>query len=149
MLISFLLSRNIEDMRNMRKCPKCEDQTLGEYWTQSQMIDRCAHCGGQFFDEHELTSIIKMVEVIQKIEIDELDIETLDVRSRPSYLCPEDNEKMKREDYGGVAVDKCPKCAGIWLDKGEIIALKGTEDHIKNNMQLYINLGSGPEEKDV
>ncbi len=133
----------------MRKCPKCENQVLGEYWTQSQMVDRCANCGGQFFDENELTPIIKMVEIIQNIEIDEPEIETLGEVSRPSYLCPEDGTKMSREDYGGVPIDKCPECNGIWLDKGEIIALKGTEDHIKNNMKLYISLGSGPEEMDV
>tara|TARA_B100001142_G_scaffold272088_1_gene278911 strand:- start:246 stop:638 length:393 start_codon:yes stop_codon:yes gene_type:complete len=129
----------------MRKCPKCHNQVLGEYWTQSQMVDRCATCGGQFFDVNELESIIEMVEIIKEIEIDEPDIETLQETSTPSYLCPEDENKMVREDYGGVSVDSCPKCDGIWLDKGEIIALKGTEDHIKNNMKLYISLGSGPE----
>ena len=129
----------------MRKCPKCHNQVLGEYWTQSQMVDRCATCGGQFFDDNELESIIEMVEIIQEIEIDETDIETLEETSTPSYLCPEDENKMVREDYGGVSVDICPKCDGVWLDKGEIIALKGTEDHIKNNMKLYISLGSGPE----
>lgn len=113
------------------------------------MIDRCATCGGQFFDENELAPIIKMVEIIQSIKINEPEIETLSEASRPSYQCPEDGTKMIREDYGGVPIDKCPECDGIWLDKGEIIALKGTEDHIKNNMKLYISLGSGPEEGDV
>ena len=128
----------------MRTCPCCTDQSLGEYWTQSQMIDRCAKCGGQFYDHGELESIIKMVQTLQQIELDEPDIETLDPRTRSRYVCPVDGEEMKRNDYGGVAVDSCLKCKGIWLDKGEIIALKATEDHIRNNMNLYINLASGP-----
>ncbi|MDC0526387.1 zf-TFIIB domain-containing protein [Euryarchaeota archaeon] len=131
----------------MRKCPKCKDQALGEYWTQSQMIDRCANCGGQYYDHQELDSIIEMVRIIQKIEIDEPDIETLEELSRSNYKCPVDEQEMERKDYGGIAVDSCPKCKGVWLDKGEIVALKATEDHIRNNMKLYINLASGPEEK--
>ena len=128
----------------MRNCPNCTNQALGEYWTQSQMIDRCAKCGGQFYDYGELESIIEMVKNLQQIELDEQDIETLDPRIRSNYICPADGEKMKRKDYGGVAVDICSKCEGIWLDKGEIIALKATEDHIRNNIKLYINLASGP-----
>ena len=133
----------------MRKCPKCDDQTLGEYWTQTQMIDRCANCGGQYYDHEELDSIIDMVKILQQIKLDEPDIETLDEISRSRYGCPEDGKKMERKDYGGVTVDICQKCGGIWLDKGEIIALKATEDHIRNNMRLYIHLASGPENKEV
>ena len=130
----------------MRKCPKCKDQALGEYWSQSQMIDRCANCGGQYYDNQELDSIIDMVRILQKIELDEPDIETLDKLSRSHYECPVEGQEMERKDYGGIAIDSCPKCQGIWLDKGEIIALKATEDHIQNNMKLYINLASGPME---
>ena len=86
-----------------------------------------------------------MVQTLQQVELDEPDIETLDPRTRSKYICPVDGGQMKREDYGGVAIDSCPKCEGIWLDKGEIIALKATEDHIRNNMKLYISLASGPE----
>ena len=123
----------------MRTCPCCTDQALGEYWTQSQMIDRCAKCGGQFYDHGELESIIKMVQTLQQIELDEPDIETLDPRTRSRYVCPADGEEMKRKDYGGVAVDACLKCRGIWLDKGEIIE-KGTHETLLKNRNFYYYL---------
>ena len=133
----------------MRKCPKCDNQTLGEHWTQTQMIDRCANCGGQYYDQEELDSIIDMVKILQEIKLDEPDIETLDEVSRSRYDCPEDGGKMNRKDFGGVTVDTCQKCGGIWLDKGEIIGLKATEDHIQNNIKLYIHLASGIVNKEV
>ncbi len=35
-------------------------------------------------------------------------------------LCPKDQTLMIKLTSKGVTVDKCPKCGGIWLDKGEM-----------------------------
>ncbi len=34
--------------------------------------------------------------------------------------CPECNETLVMADKQGVEIDYCPKCRGIWLDKGEL-----------------------------
>ena len=34
--------------------------------------------------------------------------------------CPIDNEMLVMADRGGVEIDYCPKCRGVWLDRGEL-----------------------------
>ncbi len=34
--------------------------------------------------------------------------------------CPVDNETLVMSDRGGVEIDYCPKCRGVWLDRGEL-----------------------------
>lgn len=34
--------------------------------------------------------------------------------------CPNCSETLVMADRNGVEIDYCPKCRGIWLDKGEL-----------------------------
>ena len=34
--------------------------------------------------------------------------------------CPIDNETLVMTDRSGVEIDYCPKCRGVWLDRGEL-----------------------------
>ncbi|MEH7827974.1 zf-TFIIB domain-containing protein [Gemmobacter denitrificans] len=34
--------------------------------------------------------------------------------------CPVDNETLVMMDRQGIEIDYCPKCRGIWLDRGEL-----------------------------
>ena len=34
--------------------------------------------------------------------------------------CPADNETLVMTERGGVEIDYCPKCRGVWLDRGEL-----------------------------
>ena len=34
--------------------------------------------------------------------------------------CPNCNETLVMADRQGIEIDYCPKCRGIWLDKGEL-----------------------------
>lgn len=34
--------------------------------------------------------------------------------------CPADNETLVMADRNGVEIDYCPKCRGVWLDRGEL-----------------------------
>lgn len=35
-------------------------------------------------------------------------------------LCPIDQTELLMTDRNGVEVDYCPKCRGVWLDRGEL-----------------------------
>lgn len=35
-------------------------------------------------------------------------------------LCPLDNTDLLMTDRQGVEIDYCPKCRGVWLDRGEL-----------------------------
>lgn len=34
--------------------------------------------------------------------------------------CPIDGSELKMTDRQGVEIDYCPKCRGVWLDRGEL-----------------------------
>lgn len=34
--------------------------------------------------------------------------------------CPTDNTDLQMTERQGVEIDYCPKCRGVWLDKGEL-----------------------------
>lgn len=34
--------------------------------------------------------------------------------------CPVDNETLVMTDRNGVEIDYCPRCRGVWLDRGEL-----------------------------
>lgn len=34
--------------------------------------------------------------------------------------CPHDNETLLISERHGVEIDYCPKCRGVWLDRGEL-----------------------------
>jgi uncharacterized protein len=34
--------------------------------------------------------------------------------------CPVDNETLVMADRSGVEIDYCPRCRGVWLDRGEL-----------------------------
>ena len=34
--------------------------------------------------------------------------------------CPIDNETLVMADRSGIEIDYCPKCRGVWLDRGEL-----------------------------
>lgn len=34
--------------------------------------------------------------------------------------CPIDGERLVMADRNGVEIDYCPKCRGVWLDRGEL-----------------------------
>ena len=34
--------------------------------------------------------------------------------------CPVDGSELVMTERGGVEIDYCPKCRGVWLDRGEL-----------------------------
>ena len=37
-----------------------------------------------------------------------------------SMRCPKDGTVLASVDQHGVTVEECPKCGGLWFDKGEV-----------------------------
>jgi Zn-finger nucleic acid-binding protein len=125
----------------MRKCYECGLE-LEEIDFHGQKVDRCDKCEGLFFDKGELESILHLVKLFQTIKVGETDIDSVpEHEHRRIVSCPEHNIPMKPLDLAGLTIDQCPECFGLWLDNGEISALKMAENHIQQNIQLYIRLG--------
>jgi len=125
----------------MRLCPSCSAE-LQEVELYKEVIDRCNKCGGAYFDRGELESIITLVEVFRKIKLDEAELDTIpELEKIKEVKCPADGMIMKKIEIAGTYIDICPGCEGIWLDSHEIVALKIAENHIRENLNLYVRLG--------
>lgn len=124
-----------------RICHACNQQLKIETM-QGQQVDRCPECEGIFFDKGELGSIVHLVKLYQGLKLEEEDIDSVPIAEhRRIVLCPEDGTAMDPKDIMGLTIDHCRECEGIWLDSGEIAALKLAENHIRQNLHLYIRLG--------
>jgi Zn-finger nucleic acid-binding protein len=42
--------------------------------------------------------------------------------------CPKCDGHLVDENYEGITIERCTKCAGVWLDKGELRQLTHRED---------------------
>lgn len=53
--------------------------------------------------------------------------------------CPSCNETLSMTERQGIEIDYCPKCRGVWLDKGELdkIIEKSLEQQESGQNQNY------------
>lgn len=51
--------------------------------------------------------------------------------------CPIDGEQLVITDRQGVEIDYCPKCRGVWLDRGELDKLIERSSSIGNPEPRY------------
>lgn len=105
-------------------CPKCDGVGTEEVEVQSVKVDRCPECGGTWFEQTELSQVkdresggdYRWLHVNLWQDADEV---TVDEESRGR--CPKDGASLATVRYGDpeIAVEVCPLCFGLWLDKGE------------------------------
>jgi len=102
------------------KCPKCPDTELREMeLPESITIDMCPKCKGIWYDRGE-------VGFQQELERDIPELEKVEATKHPTDCdCPrcEAGTKLEEMRYSSVSdlmIDRCPKCEGIFLDKGEL-----------------------------
>jgi Zn-finger nucleic acid-binding protein len=101
------------------KCPKCTTDTFASFAIREVTVERCDTCGGIWFDEWELSQILKeSPELLTSLrgggEREDLDAER--------GHCPHDATPLLRiysTINRSVVVDTCLQCRGIWLDVGE------------------------------
>ena len=89
-------------------------------------VDVChAGCGGVWFDNKELRSLDEPSEPAE--EVVALYRKTdVDLNRRRS--CPKCDDTVMMQHFSSVhhevLVDECPGCGGVWLDAGELAAIR-------------------------
>lgn len=101
------------------QCPKCKSETLARFNVEEVAVDRCASCGGIWFDANELVQLLaEDAEQVAALRHSGAPEE----RDGKKGLCPRDRTQLMRV-YSAVdrtvIIDACPDCHGIWLDGGE------------------------------
>lgn len=91
-------------------------------------LDQCAGCEGFWFDMGELGQILDFAyqEAVAAGHLSE-DLETTFSTKSVTLACPRCTieTEFKTGEILGIAVSKCGKCSGIWLDHGEVESLIG------------------------
>jgi len=109
----------------------------------AQTVDRCPKGCGTYFDAGELEAVSTLARLFHDVTLDEADIDTVPTGERERVMaCPADGTGMDPIEMSGLIVDHCAQCDGIWLDDGELSALRLAEWNIRENTQLYVRLGS-------
>ena len=105
------------------KCPKCQTETLGEYFVEDVAVDRCSSCDGIWFDAQELSQLlVEDAHQIASLRRGSADEQADGKKGR----CPRDESELLRVFSAidkSVVLDACAECRGIWLDGGEFAKL--------------------------
>jgi len=109
-------------------CPAC-GKALSEMAVGTLAVDVCrGGCGGIWFDQLELQKVDDQAEAAGESLMDIERGESLRIDARARRRCPRCPDiVMTRHFYGPkqrVEVDECAKCGGIWLDAGELAAIR-------------------------
>jgi len=43
--------------------------------------------------------------------------------------CPKSHDSLESVDVGGIRIERCPRCEGLWFDRDELRVLKDREDN--------------------
>lgn len=105
-------------------CPKCTGETLAAATVGGVTVDRCPKCAGIWFDARELPRVLRL----DGAEVRPLRGGRPDAaRDEHAGKCPRDGARMTRvhsATHAAVVPETCLECRGIWLDGGELDALR-------------------------
>ena len=77
-------------------------------------VDVCPTCGGVWFDKGEIADLCRDKEIERMI---------VEYASGDSRIeCPRCGAEMASRPMSEVTLDVCPKCHGVWFDRGELEA---------------------------
>jgi Zn-finger nucleic acid-binding protein len=98
-------------------------------WSSSGVeLDHCTSCGGLWFDQGELTQHFANL----GSEIVEADLKAGQTTELDCPRCRD--TQLTLAELGGVAVETCSRCRGIFLDLGEIRELLGAINRTRGDL---------------
>lgn len=127
------------ELNNGPFCPRCAHPLL-EFTHQDIRIDECSRCEGIWLDSGEIGPLMEQPERLlwspelnMKWERGREWIENTpgavkaDLFASHRGHCPRCEDPLHVEHMHGIDVDRCGTCNGVWLDKGELALLAGSE----------------------
>lgn len=109
------------------KCPKCagemEQVTLGDPTTDGpQTVDRCAACGGMWFDNVEHEHLARSEALAGQVDRG-ADMQTAALNAKRDIRCPACDVRMipmSVPKQPHIQFERCPVCHGSYFDAGEL-----------------------------
>ncbi len=107
----------------MPRCPLCKTQCDRVNY-ESVTIYNCGGCGGHWLSEVRFDLIVSRREYELPEPVKQKMLEIADASNTlEKLICQTCGKEMLREQFKHwpeIQIDRCPKCNGIWLDRGEL-----------------------------
>ena len=123
------------------QCPACNN-ALSVMDVSDIVVDVCiGGCGGIWFDNFELSKVDEQHEHVGEALLDierNPHIRLNNQEKRPCPRCPD--VKMMRRFFSvarKTEIDECPSCGGIWLDAGELRAIRNEFPDEKSRKEAF------------
>lgn len=129
-------------------CPTCNSR-LSEVSIEGITLDVCKEgCGGIWFDRFELHKMDEPHEFTDENLVDLLSTESkVNSDQTKRHNCPKCKDVVMMRNFFSamkeIEVDHCPKCAGYWLDEGELFHIRKqfkTEEERKQAAMEYFSV---------
>lgn len=103
-------------------CPACSNNlTVHRCDVSGLEIDNCFYCKGLWFDGGELRRFFSSPGLSKKFTLPQFQVKVKAASLNTERGCPRcEGQVLSLIDLGGLEVDECPQCKGIWLDSGEV-----------------------------
>ncbi len=89
-------------------CPRCSAELTEQKASDGNRL-LCADCGGFWIDPEPLANTLRKRGIVMPE----------DGGTAGEMLCPRDGATLATFSFGGVELDRCGQCGGLWLDRGE------------------------------
>ncbi len=112
-----------EELEKTIVCPKCMVIMKQKHIKQEGpelLVDHCDECQSYWFDRGEIKKIIRDPQY-HKYMITHDGMEKWE-----RFPCPRCGGHLSMKFVFNIEVDECDECGGVWLDGGELSALKAT-----------------------
>ena len=100
-------------------CPACQEK-MRPVEIGTITIDECRFCDGLWLDRDEPEQLAKMdilgQHLLQPMTFDD----SRKVKKDGERVCPRCEDQLREYRHNDVTVDICPKCRGMFLDRGEL-----------------------------
>lgn len=108
-------------------CPKCGG-VMRTHNRSGVAVEACDVCGGMFLDYGELEALKQREGSMPIMQGPPVDPHAAAPPQASAMLhCPKCGASMRTYKRSGVSIEQCDHCRGIYLDHGEIEALKQRE----------------------
>lgn len=127
------------------KCPACGNE-LTQMTAGPITVDACkGGCGGLWFDRFELMKVDEPSQSAGESLLHTPRKKGVKIDPSQRRNCPKCNVIMMQHFFDvkrRVVVDECPKCAGVWLDAGELATIRSeypNDEERKKAADRYFN----------
>ncbi len=126
----------------MPRCPVCRTQ-MDRIRYERVPVHNCGSCGGHWVEKPRLDLILARREVQMPEPVKQKMMEIAEESNTTQKLicltCAKEMVKEQFKHWAEIQLDRCPKCNGIWLDRGELEKCQIYWEYVQDHPEEWEN----------